>query len=186
MPSFPELRAPLTDGSVSVRLSAERDIPEVLIAYQDDPELHLRMREAQPPSGAELGRRAERAEADRVMGLGLTLTILEQGDDTCRGQLHVDQVDWDNSRTELGIWVAPARRGHGLAQRALALTATWLLRECGFERVQVLVEPGNERMIAAASAAGFKLEGALHGYLRARGSRTDAAALSLVRRDLTP
>jgi RimJ/RimL family protein N-acetyltransferase len=186
MPSFPELRAPLTDGPVAVRFSAERDIPEVLIAHQDDPELHLRMGEERPPSGAELGRRAERAEADRVIGQGLTLTILEQGEDTCRGQLHVDHVDWDNSRAELGIWVAPARRGHGLARRALALTATWLLRECGFERVQVLVEPGNERMIAAARAAGFKFEGVLRGYLRERGARTDAAALSLVRRDLTP
>ena len=36
MASFPDLQVPLSDGGVSVRMSAERDIPEILIAYQDD------------------------------------------------------------------------------------------------------------------------------------------------------
>ena len=167
-----------------VRLAAERDIPEVLIAYQDDPELHLRMDEKRPPSGAELGRRAEHADADRVSGRGMALTIAELDDDTCRGQIYVQHLDWENARAELGIWVAPARRGRGLGSGALGLTATWLLRDCGFERVQVLTETGNEPMLAAARAAGFSFEGVLRGYLRKHGARIDTAALSLVSRDL--
>ena len=74
MPSFPGLEQPLTDGVVSVRLSAERDIPEVLIAYQDDRGLHLALGEDRPPSGAALGRRADLtvwvAPALRRQGVG--------------------------------------------------------------------------------------------------------------------
>jgi RimJ/RimL family protein N-acetyltransferase len=184
MPSFPELSQPLSDGTVTVRVAAERDIPEVLIAYQDDPELHRRMVEERPPSAAELGRRAERAEADRAAGTNLTLTIVEPGDDTCRGQIYVHQVDWDNARAELAVWVSPQRRGRRLARRGLALAAEWLLRECGLERVQVLTEPDNESMIRAAKGAGFSNEGLLRGYMRDRGERIDAAVLSLVRGDL--
>jgi RimJ/RimL family protein N-acetyltransferase len=184
MPSFPTLIEPLTDGSVTVRFAAERDIPEVLIAYQDDPELHLRMVEERPPTGAELGRRAERAEADRAAGTALVMTILEPGDDTCRGQIYVHQVDWDNGCAELAVWISPERRGRRMARRALALVGEWLLREGGLERVHVLTEPDNESMVRTAKGAGFAYEGELRGYILERGRRVDAAVLSLVRSDL--
>lgn len=184
MPSFPQLREPLADDVVSVRSAAERDIPEVLIAYQDDPTLHLRMGQTRPPSGAELGRRAERAEADRIAGRRLALTILDQGDDTCRGQIEVHNVDWDSARADLGIWVAPQRRGTGIGTRALTLASRWLLQDGGLQRVQLLTEPDNEPMIRCAQAAGFCCEGILRGYTRDHGRRVDNAVFSLVVRDL--
>lgn len=202
MPPLPELRQALSDGVVTVRAGAERDIPEVLIAYQDDPTLHLRMDHPRPPSGAELGRRAERADTDRAAGRRLTLTILESGDDTCRGQIYVHSLDWDNARAELGIWVAPHRRRRGLGSRALALVAPWLLRETSLQRLALLTEADNEPMIGAAKAAGFCFEGVLRGYSRGqlddsraarsreagrrrRERRVDNAVLSMVKRDLT-
>ncbi len=94
---------------MTLRFAAERDIPEVLIAHQDDPELHRRLGLVRPPSGAELGRREERAATERAAGALLTLTILEPGSDVCRGQIDVHAVDWDHLRAELGIWTcAPA------------------------------------------------------------------------------
>lgn len=184
MPWFPELVAPLSDGRVTVRLAAERDIPEVLIAYQDDPDLHRRMAEERPPSGAELGRRAERAETERRGGRGLTLTVLQAGDDICRGQIYVHQVDWENLQAELGMWISPGWRGQGMGRRSLVLVGAWLLRECGLERVHLLTEPDNEPMLSAARAAGFSYEGVLRAYLRERTRRIDAAMLSLIRADL--
>lgn len=184
MPSFPELRQPLDDGSVKVRPGAERDIPEVLIAYQDDPELYRRLGELRAPSGAELGRRAENAEADRIAGRNLTMTIVEGEEDTCRGQISVHHVDWENGRAELGVWVAPGWRGRGLARRSLAMVGGWLLGEGGLERVQVATEPDNGRMIAAARGAGFTFEGVLRANRLERGGRVDEAVLSLVRWDL--
>jgi RimJ/RimL family protein N-acetyltransferase len=184
MPGFPELSEPVCGERACLRFSAERDIPEILIAHQDDPELYLRLGLRRPPSGAELGRRAEGEAVERDLGIGLRFTILEPGSDVCRGQIDVHHLDWDNQRTEVGIWVAPALRGRGLAGCALRLAGRWLWREAGLARVEVLTEPGNVAMIATARSAGFVEEGLLHGYLRERGRRVDVTVLALTAADL--
>jgi RimJ/RimL family protein N-acetyltransferase len=186
MPAIPELIEPLSDGQVTLRLAAERDIPEILIAYQDDPQLHVRLGEPRPPSGAELGSRAERADAERAAGAHLALTILEFGSEHCRGQLYGQHFDWDHGRAELGIWLAPQARGKGLGRRALRLAAAWLFETCRLERVQVLTEPDNEAMLGAARAAGFQYEGVLRAYHRYRAGRVDLATMSLLPSDLEP
>jgi len=186
MPAIPELPQPLSDGTVHLRFASERDIPEVLIAYQDDPELHVRLGEVRPPSGAQLGRRSERAEADRAGGIRATLTVLEPGSDRCRGQLTVQNVDWDHLRAALGLWLAPQVRGRGYAPRALRIGADWLFASCGLERLQLLTDPDNEAMLAAARSAGFVFEGILREYGPERGRRVDLAILSLLPRDLEP
>ena len=186
MPSFPELVDPLTGPAATLRLAAERDIPEILIAHQDDDELYLRMGTRRPPSGAELGRRAERLAADLASGTGAWLTIVSSGADDCVGQIDVHTVDWDHGRAELGIWVSPGLRGRGLGTAALALVGPWLIEECGLERVQMLTEPDNAPMRSAARAAGFTEEGLLRGYLREHGRRVDVTIMALIAADLAP
>jgi RimJ/RimL family protein N-acetyltransferase len=184
MPAFPELTDSLSSATVALRLAAERDIPEVLIAHEDDPELHRSLGLVRPPSGAELGRRVEGGPGDRAAGTALWLTIVPAGADECIGQIDVHDVDWDHSRAELGIWTAPAHRGRGVASGALRLAGRWLLSECGLARVQLVTEPDNVAMVAAARRAGFLEEGVLRGYVRERGQRVDVTMLSLVARDL--
>jgi ribosomal-protein-alanine N-acetyltransferase len=180
MSSLPLLAEPLTDGQVALRDYAERDIPEILIAHQDDPRMHLLTGEDRPPSGAELGRAAEREPLERAAGERATLTILEPGSDACRGQIRVYPVDWDQSRAEVGIWLAPQIRGHGLGRSALTLAGQWLLGPCGLARVEVFTEPDNAPMIRAAQDAGFVREGVLREYLRRRGKGIDVAVMSLI------
>jgi ribosomal-protein-alanine N-acetyltransferase len=184
MPSFPELTEPLGGSSAQLRFAAERDIPEILIAHQDDPALHVRLGVRRPPSGAELGRRVEQGPADRAAGTAVWLTIVAPGSDDCSGQLDVHDVEWDHGRADLGIWIAPGQRGRGMGAEALRVAAPWLLRECGLERVQLMTEPENAAMVAAARAAGFSQEGVLRSYLRERGQRVDVIMLSLVTGDL--
>lgn len=155
MPSIPALEQPLVCERVGLRLAEERDIPEILIAHQDDPQLHARLGLKRPPSGAELGRQMELAARERETGVRARLTILEPGSDECRGRVSVHSIDWDSGRAELGIWLAPQVRGRGLATAALRLAAGWLFDQCGLERVQLLTEPDNEAMLRAARAAGF-------------------------------
>jgi RimJ/RimL family protein N-acetyltransferase len=184
MPAFPDLGLPLTGSVSELRLAAERDIPEVLIAHQDDPQLHRRLGLDRPPSGAELGRRVEAGAADRAAGAAVWLTIVAPGADDCCGQIDVHEVDWDHLRAEAGIWVAPAHRGRGMAADALRLTGGWLLEACGLKRVQLITEPDNAPMRQAAVNAGLHEEGILRGYLRERGERVDVVMMSLVVSDL--
>lgn len=135
MPSFPSLETPLSDGVVALRPSAERDIPEILIAYQDDHGLHQALGEARPPTGAALGSRAERAADELRAGRLLTLAILQVGSDVCRGEVRVTDTDWNKGTTALRIWLAPDLRGRGLARRAHALATDWLGDACGLDAV---------------------------------------------------
>jgi RimJ/RimL family protein N-acetyltransferase len=183
MPSFPALDRRSANGTVEVRDYAERDIPEILIAYQDDPQLHVWMGEPRAPSGAELGRRAEREPALRSAGTGATLTIVEPGADVCMGGINVHNVDWEHRRAELGVWLAPQARGRGMAHSALRVVGDWLLRDCGLERVEVMTQPHNEPMIRAAQAAGFVDEGVLRSYERQHGRRVDLTMFSRIAGD---
>jgi RimJ/RimL family protein N-acetyltransferase len=185
MPPLPLLEQPLTDGVVVLRDAAERDIPEVLIAHDRDPELYIQLGHERPPSGAQLGRSAETAEAERAAGTSATLTILEPSSDVCLGQLNVHHVEWDHDRAEVGIWLARDARGRALGRHALRLAGEWLLTTCGLERIQVLTDPANQAMLCAARAAGFQFEGILRRYQRGRENRrVDCAVLSLVRADV--
>ena len=143
MPAFPSYRA-AARRHVRLRAAAERDIPEILIAYQDDPELHVRLGEDRPPSGAELGRRADGAPADRAAGTAPRADDPGARLGLCRGQLYVQNSTGITRRAELGIWLAPQARGRGLAVRSLRLAAGWLFTACGLERVELLTEPDNE------------------------------------------
>ena len=183
MPAIPDLTEPLTDGVVTVRLPAEWDIPDILIAHQDDPELYARLGMERPPSGAELGREVDGAAAERAEGRGLKLTITDAGGDDCRGRLSVHQINWSHRRAELGIWVAPGLRGRGTAPRALNLAVPWLFDATILDRLGMLTEPENTAMRRAAAAAGFAEEGVLRSFLRERGRGVDLVSLSRLRSD---
>lgn len=169
---------------MQLRPAAERDIPEILIAHQDDPQLFGQLRLPRPPSGAELGRRTELADTERALGARLWLTILTPGSDLCCGQIDVHEAELHYGRTDLDVWVAPQHRGRGLGSAALALAGRWLLEEADVARVQLFIAPGNGPMLAAAAKADFVREGVLRGYWRERSGRGDAEVWSLVTPDL--
>jgi ribosomal-protein-alanine N-acetyltransferase len=185
VPEIPALTDALTDGVVTLRESSERDIPEILIAYQDDPEMHLRLGDPAPPTGAQLGSAAESAEEDRREGKRLRLAILEPGGDRCRGRLTVHSINWEHRRAELAIWVAPQYRGRGYARSALLLSSAWLFEACGLERLALLTEPANQPMLRSAEAAGFVREGVMREYEREQGQRADIVLLSLLPADMS-
>jgi RimJ/RimL family protein N-acetyltransferase len=137
MPEIPELTGRLSDGAVELRPIAEWDIPEILIAHQDDPQLSGRLGLDRPPTGAQLGAEVERADAQRATGASLALTIVEPGGEDCIGRVQTQMIDWDGSSAELVGWVAPGYRGRGITARGLALAAAWLTDACGLQHVRV-------------------------------------------------
>jgi RimJ/RimL family protein N-acetyltransferase len=186
---IPTLDRPLTDGQVALRLCAERDIPEILIAYEDDGHLHERLGEARPPSGADLGRASEQAAQDLAAGVRAQLTITQAGSDICVGVVTISELDWEHARGEIQVWVAPAKRGRGYARAALRLAARWAFAGWGLARLAALVEPDNWSMHRAAAAAGFRHEGTFAAYRPAGrggkgGRRVDLDVISLIPADL--
>ena len=158
MPPFPDLDRRLGDGTVELRLASEYDIPDTLVAHQDDPTLHRRLGLDRPPIGAQLGSAYERAAADRANGIALRLTIVEPGEEDCLGQVDVHGIDWERRQAEIGIWVAPSRRGLHLGRRALVLAVRWLFENTALRRLVLLTDADNEPMLRAAGAAGFVRE----------------------------
>ncbi|MGH2915221.1 MAG: GNAT family N-acetyltransferase [Solirubrobacteraceae bacterium] len=183
MASFPTLQRPLRGDVAALRHIAERDIPEILIAHQDDASLAAALGQRRPPSGAELGRGIEQDPADRRSGTGAQLTVVAVGGDECCGQVRVRGAD---DRAELEIWVAPGMRRRGLGSDALRLAVAWLLGDCGLQRVALSCEPDNLAVLSAARAAGFVHEGALPGGQPGPAGPDDMSVLSLLASDLAP
>jgi len=182
--AFADLRQPLRGELISLRYGAERDIPEILIAHQDDPRLHARLGDSRQPSGAELGRESELAPARLAALEAAELTIVETDGDECRGRISVRHVDQEAARAELRVWVASHVRRRGYAREALVLACRWLLGECMFQRVGILTETDNEPMQRTALAAGFVREGVLRGYWLSVSGRLDAVSFSLLPSDV--
>lgn len=155
MPPIPELIRPLGDGVIELREISEWDIPEILIAHQDDPDLHRRLGLQRPPTGAQLGMEVERAQAERLAGTSLKLTIVDAGGEDCRGRLDVHAIDWEHRTAQLGLWVAPQVRGRGYGRRALALASAWLFEVCRLRKLILATQADNEPLQRAAAAAGF-------------------------------
>ncbi|MDE3131416.1 MAG: hypothetical protein KGL16_09710 [Acidobacteriota bacterium] len=135
MPAIPEPPDRLGDELIELRLIAEWDIPEVLIAHQDDPGLYLLLGLARPPTGAQLGSEVENSQARRLAGEALKLTIVELGSNDCRGRVEVDHVDWAQSSARLRVWVVPQLRGRGYERRAAELAGQWLRASVGLDEL---------------------------------------------------
>lgn len=137
MPAIPEPPDRIGDETIELRPIAEWDIPEVLIAHQDDRELHRRLGLAKPPSGAQLGSEVDNDDALRLAGESVRLTIVEPGANDCRGRVEVDEFDWERGSARLRVWVVPQLRGRGAEQRAAELAAEWLRSYVGIDELTV-------------------------------------------------
>ena len=137
MPAIPEPPERIAGELVELRMIAEWDIPEVLIAHQDDPDLHRRLEMRRPPTGAQLGREVEQAQSLRLAGERLSLSILEPGGRDCLGRVDVDRIDWERASARVRVWVAPQLRGSGYEQQAAELAAEWLRAGCGLRELDV-------------------------------------------------
>jgi len=137
MPSIPEPPDRIADPLIELRPIAEWDIPEVLIAHQDDPELHRWLGLSRPPTGAQLGSEVDNAQAVRQAGTGVKLAIVEPGSNDCRGRVEVDEIDWQQAGARLRVWIAPQRRGRGYEQRAAELASEWLRASVGLRELTV-------------------------------------------------
>ena len=87
-------------------------------------------------------------------------------------------------RVEIGFWIVPAARGRGIATEATRLLGRWVLRDLGFDRLELLHLVGNEGSRRVAEKVGFRHEGTLRDYAVVRGEARDVVMYSLLAADL--
>ena len=116
------------------------------------------------------------AEAERVAGEKLILTIADRRDDRYLGALVL--IARGSETGELAYMVAPEARGRGLAPRAVRLVSDWAFARLGLERLQLRVALGNEASHAVAQRAGYAREGVLRSAFAVRGVRQDVVLYS--------
>ncbi len=88
---------------------------------------------------------------------------------------------------EIGYWVAAASIGQGIATELTAVLTRVGFELCGLDRVDLQIEPENERSLKIPIKLGFTLEGRLRRRLDSHvdgGPRRDSMVYSLLAEEL--
>ena len=89
---------------------------------------------------------------------------------------------------EIGYWVAAVWLGQGIATELTAVLTRVGFELCGLDRVDLQIEPENERSLMIPDKLGFTLEGRLRRRLDAHvdgGPRRDSVVYSMLAEELS-
>jgi len=138
--------------------------------------------EADPFGGEEACAFIDTSAADLASGKAVALAIADLSDRAVGSvTLHV----WGPRHWNIGYWVAPSERGHGLATEAVTrLSRRAFSAYPQLARLSLYTLPGNAPSQAVARRAGFHEEGLLRRWGDVNGEQVDWLMFSLIREDL--
>ncbi len=113
------------------------------------------------------------------------LLVVDAADGRLLGWTGLHDVDRDQRRAELGIWMSTAGRRGGNARRAIRLLTRWGFAELGLVRIEALCLVGNNPGRRALESGGFVREGVLRAYEEVKGVRYDTVMLGMVNPTVT-
>ncbi len=103
--------------------------------------------------------------------------IFRSEDDCYMGNIGVHSISWENHRCEIGYWIFGEFEGQGVMSRSIrALEKT--LFELGFHRVEITLDPRNERSEAVPKRLGYVFEGVLRESAFESGEHRNMAVYS--------
>ncbi len=163
--------APLTDGTVLLRLPDEHDGAAVR-TYGQDPDIGETTWLPVPvPCPEEVAARLVQEFQEGWQGrFGLTLVITLPPATDLVGVLHLSVHGAGVG--EIGYGVAPQYRRRGLATRAVRLVAAWAFAQLGLTRLEIVVTAGGSQGLASqrvAEKAGFVYAGLRRSHIPATG-----------------
>jgi RimJ/RimL family protein N-acetyltransferase len=88
---------------------------------------------------------------------------------------------------EIGYWVSAAAAGRGIASEVTAVQTRAAIELCGIDRIDIQVEPSNERSLAIPRKLGFTEEGTFRRRLDPGGEgepHRDSVVFSMLREEL--
>lgn len=169
----PDLRLPappLRDVTTGIELRPWRDgDAEALAAAWSVPDVAGQAAVPGAGSAADAARWIAAAPARLADGVALDLVIGPiDGPDAPWGEVGLNRLalrsgDRERVEWEVGWWVAPERRGRGVAGAAAALLVGWAVADLGLERVVARIGRGHRASEAVATAVGLAPIGAFDG-----------------------
>lgn len=177
---------PLRSDGVMLRALRGQDVPAITVACQD-PDIQRWTRVPSPYRESDARGWIAAMRARERGGEALELAIADSRSGLLIGAIGVVTLDWDQRTGEIGYWVTPEVRGHGVASTALRLLSRWSLGPLGLERVELRIWEENIASRRAAEKAGFAYEGTLRGAVIDRlgaSGRPNVAVYGLLRADV--
>jgi ribosomal-protein-alanine N-acetyltransferase len=115
----------------------------------------------------------ERQRNRYLEGTGLSFAIADSQSNVAVGGIGLGLKDLAAGRASAGYAVSPKHRGLGIATSALkALTwYSWTIPD--LHRIEVYIEPWNEKSIHVAESSGYLREGLLRSHQEIEGTRRD-------------
>jgi RimJ/RimL family protein N-acetyltransferase len=93
-----------------------------------------------------------------------------RSDDNLIGLINLDDVDWVNSHSEIGIALTEhAARGRGYASEALELMTDYAFNSLGLHKLWARIIEGNQPSIRLFEQAGFINEGTMREHVLRNG-----------------
>ncbi len=114
-----------------------------------------------PPRTADAASWIMRCEERWSLGLSLDFVIDVEGE--VGGEVGLRNFTSDPDRAELGVWVAPARRGHGRGTRSVQAVSEWAHEVLGLAQVWCRTAVDNDRAHALFTRAGWDRLGEVDG-----------------------
>jgi RimJ/RimL family protein N-acetyltransferase len=100
----------------------------------------------------------------RRLAVDLVVASPNDGGRTVLGEVGLTRFDAEG-RAEIGFWLAPTARGHGLATTAVNRMVDVALTDLGLTRVWARTAPSNERAAQVLVRAGFVARGEAGGSM---------------------
>ena len=162
---------------------ATTDVP-ALVAAWGDPEMARWMPEETTPFEVEQARAfIDDAATHLSTGRSIALAIADESTDQAVGSVALHA--WGQRHWNIGYWVAPDQRRHGLATEAVTKLSRWAFAaNPSLARLSLYTMPGNEPSQKVAERAGFRREGLLRRWGEVNGEQLDWIMFSLIREDL--
>ncbi|MER7915533.1 MULTISPECIES: GNAT family N-acetyltransferase [unclassified Streptomyces] len=124
------------------------------------------------------------SHALRESGDGIHFAVTDRRTERLMGTVGLKKTDWRGRTSEVGYWVSPWARGHGIAAEATRALAHWLLTGHRFERLELRAATANTASQKTALRCGFHREGILRNAGFVHDGRVDLVLFSLVADDL--
>ena len=172
----------MRDGVALRRLRA-RDAGPFAAAFRDDPELGIVIGADEDPTENGVRRFIARQPGLRARGEFLGLAVTDETKRPFLGHVMLHTLAWRHKRAEVGYWLVPSARGHGVGATAVALLVDWAFEELELERIEITTTPDNGPARALADYARLQRGGRDAGPqsgARAAGRRGDPGPFAQV------